>query len=105
MAHEAAHTAEVVACSLDGSTFESRAAEWRRLGPHALSRSVEAGRLTASYPRDDRLSDRLSALIEAESRCCPFLVFEMHERRDRIDLEVTFPPEAEAMIRSVLALS
>ncbi len=105
MQQETVGTAAVVACSLESSSFETRAAEWREVGRHALRRSVETGRVTASYPRDDQLARRLSALIQAESQCCPFLVFEMRERDDRIEVEVTFPPEARGMIETVLVPS
>ena len=99
-------TGEVdIACTLEGADFARRVAEWRELGRSVKERTVEPGRVTAIYPRGDGLEERLARLIEAESACCPFLRFDMREEDESIRLELTFPPEAEAMIDQVIGVS
>ncbi len=92
-----------IACTLDATVFGARVAEWREVARHATERSVQPGRVSATYPGE--LRDRLAVLIEAESRCCPFLAFEMKEDGASIRLDLTFPAGAEAMVAPVIGFT
>lgn len=92
-----------IACTLERGDASGRAREWREVGRHARERHVEEGRVTAIYPRSETLRGRLVRLIEAESECCPFLGFQIHEEGESIRVELTYPPGAEALVDQVIA--
>jgi hypothetical protein len=41
-------------------------------------------------------------MVRAESACCPFLVFGITERHDRLDLVISTLPEALPILRDLV---
>lgn len=91
------------ACTLQGESFDDRAAAWRQLAARAIRREAEPGRVRSVYPHEAQLIERLAGLIEAERACCPFLRFTVREEGDVVHVELEYPPDFEAVLGSVFA--
>ncbi len=100
---EATQTIDGASCDLPQAAFGDRIAAWKDLGRAALDRTVADGRIVTTYPKDAGIRHRLTHLIEAEARCCPFLVFDVRETTDTLEVEVSYPPEFAEVISAVLA--
>ena len=88
-------------CTLDASELVERIAEWREVSSQAISRSVEAEKITSRYPSDPELLKRLRQLIAAEAECCAFLRFTIQEGEHQTVVELAFPAEARPLIEAV----
>ena len=91
---------EGASCDLPADELGDRIAAWKDLGREALTRTASEGRILTTYPSTVR--DRLTYLIEAEAQCCPFLVFDVREVGETLEVEVTYPPEFGAMVSTVV---
>jgi MerR family copper efflux transcriptional regulator len=80
----------VIGCSLSGADLEERLTE--------IAAAGKAGRRVGDelrFPADRGTRERLEAIIAAESRCCPFLTFDLRERADELVLRIDAPAEAK----------
>ncbi len=93
---------EPVACSLGSGELVDRRGAWRDVASHALSRDVGIDRIVSVYPSDNALLNRLRELIAAEGQCCEFLRFTVTEGPTETVVELTFPPEARALVEGLL---
>lgn len=91
-------------CSLEGSEMVERVRAWREVSTRAITREVGATTIRSEYPPDPLLAQRLRGLIAAEATCCSFLTFDLREERERIVVELEFPPTARALVESVMVL-
>lgn len=85
-----------VACTLSGAAVEERAGEWAALlGDVVERRPIDGGvRLTlGSTP-----AHTVAELAARELQCCAFFGFSIRLDHDGVALDVTGPPEAQAMI-------
>lgn len=89
-------------CTLESDEMVARVAEWREVSSHALSRTVEANRITSVYPPDAQLLKRLRNLIAAEAECCSFLEFSIRTESDRTIVLLSFPEDARSLIEMVM---
>jgi hypothetical protein len=89
-------------CSLSPEDFRQRVEQWTVLASETLTRTLEEGKVLSTYPRTDQIRQRLRDLIAAEAVCCPFLIFEMKELPDIIEVELRYPPEFEAVVALVV---
>ncbi len=89
-------------CTLGSDDLAERVRAWRAVSALATSRRVEATRVTSVYPSDPALVRRLRELVEAEGRCCGFLEFTIDEGPAETVVELSFPPEARALIEAIL---
>jgi O-methyltransferase involved in polyketide biosynthesis len=85
----------VIACSLRGEELPQRLAELRALGRDALTSVSAEGVLR--FRADERTRARLEAIIAAESRCCPFLSFDLREQAGALLLAIAGPDGAEPL--------
>ena len=90
-------------CTLESSELIERIAEWREVSSQAISRRVEAERITSTYPPDPDLLERLQDLIAAEAECCAFLDFTIQEGERQTVVELAFPADARPLIEAVMA--
>ena len=93
-----------MACTLGGPELIERIAEWAEVSKNALSRRVEAGRITSIYPWDDEVVGRLRRLIAAEADCCSGMEFTLTERGDRLEVELRVPDEISGMLAMMLGV-
>lgn len=92
-----------IACSLTADDYQLRLAAIRKIGNEALLDSDErpdGATLTFRYSREVR--EQLTAIVRAESECCPFLVLDLDEHHDRLVLAITAPPEARQIVDDVV---
>ena len=81
-------------------------------------RRETARRLVAAAQLDARVTERgavlrfagaaepaLRDLIAAERECCPFLTFELSQRRDELSLVVSGPAEARPIVLELFGLA
>jgi hypothetical protein len=90
-----------ISCSLGAGDMAARAASWKALVAQALgpaspsaSASRGGGSWTVEFARKGLDLAGLSQLVEAEVECCPFFIFTVTVKVDRVSLSVTAPPEA-----------
>jgi hypothetical protein len=88
-------TEPVIACSLSSDELPERLAEVRAIGRDALLSVSAEGVLR--FRADDETRARLEAIIAAESRCCPFLTFELREQAGTLVLTIAAPDGAEPL--------
>jgi hypothetical protein len=90
-----------IACSLDAAELRTRLEELAALGRDALVRVDQDG--TMHFRADSATRQRLEAVIEAESRCCPFLSFDLRDDGETIALTVVAPEGAEPVVTELTA--
>jgi hypothetical protein len=93
-----------IACTLDVGQLKDRLAEMNAVGRNAL-RAVEPGsrRAVLRFARKEAVRERLARIVEAESRCCAFMGFELRERADEIVLTISAPEGAEPVLDDLVA--
>jgi hypothetical protein len=85
-----------IACKLDAAEMPRRAEEIGALGRDGLLSSERAGsRALLRFRADSDIRARLERIVEAESRCCAFLDFELAAEADATRLTITAPRGAE----------
>ena len=82
-----------IACSLNADELPQRLAEIRSLGHDALVSVRPDG--TLRFRAGESTRRRLEAIIAAESQCCAFLGFELHEDGGDLALTIIAPEGAE----------
>lgn len=86
-----------IACTLSESALRQRLEQIATLGADALIAHEEAnGTHTLRFRRDQETRRQLRQIVEAESRCCPFLDFQIGERPDELLLTIDAPIEVQA---------
>lgn len=90
-------------CALPEAGLTDRLDAWRMVAERAVSRHAEPGRVVSTYQPD--VLGRLRELIAAEAECCPFLSFDVRQRRDSVEVEVRFPPEFAPMVSVIVGSS
>ena len=84
---------EPIACSLSGPDLQQRLEEIAAAGAPAPRLGDEL-----RFPADASTRERLEAIVAAESRCCPFLIFDLKEIGDELALTIgASSDEAEAI--------
>ena len=91
-----------VACALEEPAAADRLAEWAALCEQAQMDSVPGGVRLWLHPV---LRDEAVELAERESRCCPFLDFELAYEDGRLRFDITSPvDEAGPVIAALTSL-
>jgi hypothetical protein len=97
-------TEQPLACALPADEAERQARQTRTtLGPAVLSREEIEGGLRLRFPADEGTEAAVRGVIDAESRCCPFLTMALEPRDGELELTVTGPPEAKPMMEQLFA--
>ena len=82
-------------CSLTNEGLRARLKEWVALDERSLVRVEDRPNGRVHVLRASEETERvLTALIEAEQRCCPFLDFTVQRRQDEVWVSVSFAEEA-----------
>jgi hypothetical protein len=86
-----------IACTLSPADMPQRAAEIRALGRDALL-GVERSEARAilRFRRDAAVRARVEAIVGAESKCCPFIAFDLADAEDAIVLTLEAPDGGQA---------
>jgi hypothetical protein len=94
-----------LACSLSATDAKVRQGAWDELLRRAaLKRAPVTGGMRVEFRPDGDVRDRLTRLVELERECCPFLELTIDETGDgRLALTATGPPDAEPIVRELLA--
>lgn len=90
-------------CTLSGDELAERVRAWREVSSRSVSRRVEGDRISSVYPSDPELVHRLRDLIDAEAECCSFLSFTVTEGPVETIVDLTFPPDARALVEGVFS--
>jgi MerR family copper efflux transcriptional regulator len=88
---------EPVACSLSGPELKQRLAQISAVGERAVRVGDEV-----RFPADTATRERLEAIIAAESRCCPFLRFDLRDSGDELALRIDAPAEAKPIAAELI---
>ena len=93
-----------IACLLNGNELPERYGVMAALGTCTLIdvRREPAGTRLRFVARVG-IRDRLAAIVRAESRCCPFLTFELLEEPEVIVLTIQGPPHAKVVVEDIVA--
>ena len=89
-----------LACSLDTAKRPRRLAQIRTVGRDSLLSVGPQGTLRFSNDLGSR--ERLEAIIAAESRCCPFLSFDLARSAGELILTITAPDGAEPLAQDLV---
>jgi hypothetical protein len=93
-----------IACTLEAGQLGDRVELIATLTADALvSQQPIAGGVRSHFRAAVGLEQRLRDLIEAESRCCPFLHFALTRDISAWILDITGPPDAQPVIRPFFA--
>jgi hypothetical protein len=93
-----------IACTLSAPELTARRALMSRLAADAVVDRVATSAGVRIRLRDSpAIEQRARELIAAESRCCPFLGFELGRAGGTLVLDVSGPPEAAPLVAEFLA--
>jgi hypothetical protein len=88
-----------ITCSLDREARTDRRAFFQeRLLPDALQSIRTEDGLRIIFRNEPIVRREIETLIDLERQCCGFLDFELVEDSERLDLTITGPPEARAVL-------
>jgi len=90
-----------IACSLGADELSERLAELRAIGRDAALAVSPDGVLHFRAGAATRA--RLEAIIAAESRCCPFVGFDLRERDGALLLSISAPEGAEPVASDLVS--
>jgi hypothetical protein len=94
-----------MACTLGTAEMPHRQAQIAGLGQDGLL-SVEHGKQQAvlRFRPGAELRRRIDEIVEAESRCCAFLAFQVEEQTDATLVTIDAPPGGEPTLRGLADL-
>ena len=93
-----------IACNLDAEQLQDRLAELKAIGRTSLRRVERTSqRARLRFARADAVRERLDEIVEAESRCCAFMDFELSEAGDEIVMTISVPEGAEPVLAEFVA--
>lgn len=90
-----------IACTLSPADYRARLAETATLSREAL-RGVEQRGDVLHLRYAPEAAARVRALVEQERTCCAFLLFDVHETADDVQVRVTVPPAALEVVPELL---
>lgn len=93
-----------IACSLGASDLGRRLEEIAALGrDHLTGVETREGARLLRFHLDDDSRRRLTAIVAAESECCPFLDLDLRERDGELVLTIAAPEEGQAVADELAA--
>lgn len=88
-----------IACSLNADDYRQRVDAVRELGAAALlSVSDRSDGAELTFRNTTRVREELTAIVQAENACCPFLDLSIGSDEDELSLTITAPREALAVV-------
>lgn len=92
-----------IACSLNADDYRQRVDAVRELGAAALlSVSDRSDGAELTFRNTTRVREELTAIVQAENACCPFLDLSIGSDEDELSLTITAPREALAVVRDLV---
>ena len=92
-----------IACSLNADDYRQRLDAVRELGAAALlSVNDRSDGAELTFHNTTRVHEELTAIVEAENACCPFLDLSIGSDEDELSLTITAPREALAVVRDLV---
>lgn len=94
-----------IACSLNADDYRQRVDAVRELGAAALlSVSDRSDGAELTFRNTTGVREELTAIVQAENACCPFLDLSIgsDEDEDELSLTITAPREALAVVRDLV---
>jgi hypothetical protein len=93
-----------IACSLSASEVPARMTEMAELGRDALVNArVDGTHAELRFAAGAGVRERVERFVEAESRCCAFLAFELTDGSDEVLLRIDAPADAEGVLTELAA--
>jgi hypothetical protein len=91
-----------IACSLNAADLAGRLAEIAALGRDALIDShVSGSAAVLRFAAGDRVRARVTAIADAEARCCAFLTLRVSDEPDLVILRIDGPEDSEPIVREL----
>ena len=92
-----------IACSLNADDYRQRVDAVRELGAAALlSVSDRSDGAELTFRNTTGVREELTAIVQAENACCPFLDVSIGSDEDELSLTITAPREALAVVRDLV---
>ena len=92
-----------IACSLNADDYRQRLDAVRELGAAALlSVSDRSDGAELTFRNTTGVREELTAIVQAENACCPFLDLSIGSDEDELSLTITAPREALAVVRDLV---
>ena len=92
-----------IACSLNTQDYRQRLEAVRELGAAGLLEAHDRpGGAELTFRNTARVRAQLTAIIEAEEACCPFLALSIGAEEDELSLTITAPRDALPIVRDLV---
>jgi hypothetical protein len=91
-----------VACSLTPAGLAAQAGRWERLAARAMIRRERTGRgIRASFRPGPGTEEELRALVDVETRCCPWASWAVHADDAQLVLDVRAAGDGVAALHAM----
>lgn len=91
-----------VACSLSRAGLAEQADRWERLAARAMTGREQTGHgIRVSFRPGPGTEEELRALVEVESRCCPWAAWTVHADGTRLVLDVRSAGDGVAALHAI----
>jgi hypothetical protein len=91
-----------VACSLTGAGLAEQAGRWNRLAARAMTGREQTGDgIRVSFRPGPGTEEELRALVDVESRCCPWATWTVHAEGTRLVLDVRSAGDGVAALHAM----
>ena len=91
-----------VACSLARAGLAEQAGRWERLAARAMTRREQTGDgIRVSFRPGPGTEEELRALVDIESRCCPWATWTVHPDGTRLVLDVRSAGDGVATLHAI----
>ena len=96
--------AEPVACSLTRAGLAEQAGRWERLAARAMTAREQTGHgIRVAFRPGPATEEELRALVDVESRCCPWASWTVHADGARLVLDVRSSGDGVAALHAIFA--
>ena len=94
--------AKPVACSLSQAGLAEQAGRWDRLAARAMTGREQTGHgIRVTFRPGPGIEEELRALVDVESRCCPWAVWTVHADGARLVLDVRSAGDGVAALHAI----
>jgi hypothetical protein len=92
-----------VACSLSRAGLAEQAGRWERLASRAMTGGEQTGHgIRVSFRPGPGTEEELRALVDVESRCCPWAAWTVHDDGTRLVLDARSAGDGVAALHAIL---
>jgi hypothetical protein len=93
---------EPVACSLSQAGLAEQAGRWERLAAHGMTGREQTGHgIRVTFRPGPGTEEELRALVDVESRCCPWAAWTVHADDTRLVLDVRSSGDGVAALHAI----